>query len=397
MRVLVLLFILTTSLFAQNVPHTLTIDGHFLTALKRTHNHAVLQRVRTAANREMHVGPFSVMENKMIPPSGDRHDYMSMGIYWWPNPATRSGLPYVRHDGRIDPQAANIPDHSKLFKLQDAVQTLGIAYYLTGNEAYAARSAMLLRTWFLNPSTRMNPNLNDAQAVPGRNNGRGEGVLDARYMPKILDGIALIRSSPALTARDRKGLHRWFAEYLKWLQVSKNGRQESHAKNNHGNWYNEQFVGIALYLGDKGLARKRAEMAETLIAQQIMTDGRQPLELARTKSFSYSEFNLEALSRLALEAGSIGIDLWGFHAKGGASMQSALNYLLPYATDKRIWPYKAINGEPTNNLVQPLLLAASHFHDRKYLTLAEKLNDHPTLIELLLEKQAEAELRRKSA
>lgn len=397
MRVLALLFVLTIPLFAESIPNTLTINGNFLASLKRSQNPIVLRRVRAAAEHAMHAGPFTVMNNTVVPPSGDRHDYMSMGIYWWPNPSTHNGLPYVRHDGRVNPQAAHIPDHKELFGLENAVQTLGIAYYLTGDRAYAARSAMLLRTWFLNPATRMNPNLNDAQGVPGRYNGRGEGVLDARYMPKILDGITLIGGSHALTPKGKKALRGWFTEYLKWMQTSKNGRQEFHAKNNHGSWYDEQFVGIALYLGDKKLAHEYAEMAKTLISHQIMADGKQPLELARTKSFSYSAFNLDALSRLAFEAEDVDVHLWDFHAKDGASMQAALDYLLPYATGKRKWPYTAINGEPRDALISPLLLAALRFHSEKYLALAEKIDSHPDLIEFLMEQEAESELGKQAA
>lgn len=394
MRVLAILLLFTTSIFAESVPYTLTIDGHYLAALKRSHNAAVLQKVRSAAEREMKVGPFSVLQSKMVPPSGDRHDYMSMGIYWWPNPATSNGLPYVRHDGRVNPQAAAIPDHANLFKLEDAVQTLGIAYYLTGDEAYAARSVLLLKTWFLNPSTRMNPNLNDAQGVPGRISGRGEGVLDARYIPNLLDGITLIEGSAALTSADKKGLHQWFEEYFRWLQMSKNGRDEARARNNHGSWYDEQLAGIALFLGHNGLVHRLALSAETRIAHQIQPDGKQPLELARTKSFSYSAFNLDALARLALETKSVGIDLWGFQAKNGASLRVALDYLLPYAAGKRKWPYVALNGEPAGSLVEPLTLAAIHFHDQKYLSLIQQLKPHTTIVEDLLEKDAEAKLRK---
>lgn len=394
MRVLAILLLFTTSIFAECVPSTLTIDGHFLASLKRSRDAAVLRRVRLAAEREMSVGPFSVLENKMVPPGGDRHEYMSMGIYWWPNPATSNGLPYIRHDGRVNPQAAAIPDHANLFRLENAVQTLGIAYYLTGDEAYAARSAFLLKTWFLNPSTRMNPNLNDAQGVPGRISGRGEGVLDARYIPKILDGITLIKGSPALTADDRRGLHEWFEEYFRWLQVSKNARDEARAKNNHGSWYDEQLAGIALFLGHRGLARRIAVRAEVRIAHQITPDGKQPLELARTKSFSYSAFNLDALTRLALETQSLGINLWGFQSKDGASLRVALDYLLPYATGERRWPYMALNGEPVGSLARPLALAAIHFKDQRYLSLIEKLKPPTTLVEYLLEKDAEAKLRK---
>ncbi len=44
-------------------------------------------------------GPFTVTFDDLIPPSGDKHDYASMGPYWWPDPNTPDGLPYIRRDG----------------------------------------------------------------------------------------------------------------------------------------------------------------------------------------------------------------------------------------------------------------------------------------------------------
>ena len=35
---------------------------------------------------------------KLVAPSGDKHDYISVGTYWWPNPDTSDGLPYIRRD-----------------------------------------------------------------------------------------------------------------------------------------------------------------------------------------------------------------------------------------------------------------------------------------------------------
>lgn len=390
MRWISLLFLLSAPLLAQSPPKTMLINGQFLVRVKQAQNPAIMKEVRSAADGAMHAGPFSVMENHVVPPSGDKHDYMSLAPYWWPNPATSNGFPYVRHDGERNPRLKTIPDHENLSKLEDAMQALGFGYYLTGNEAYAQRAVLLLRHWFLDPATRMNPNLNYAQAVLGRSSGRGEGVLEARGFPIILDAVTLIGNSPSLSTQDKEELRQWFTSYIKWMQTSPNGKQESRAKNNHGSWYNEQLAGIALYLGDKDLARKAAENAEKLIANQIEPDGSQPLELARTKSFSYSEFNLDALSRLAQEAQGAGVDLWDFHAVDGASMRAALNYLLPYAEGDKKWTHKAINGLPTGDLAQPLLFASLHFHDEQYLALAKKLQGRLSIGTYLLEKEAEA-------
>jgi hypothetical protein len=372
------------------VPATVEMDGAFLARVKAHPSAEILDAVRAEADSAMKVGPYSVMDKQETPPSGDKHDYMSLAPYWWPNPATTNGLPYIRRDGETNPERYKIPDDGDFNKVQSAVHALGLGYYLTGNEAYAARAALLLRTWFLDPATRMNPNLNFAQAVKGVNTGRGTGLIDVRGIPRLLDGIALLNGSAALTEKDRAGLKKWFEDYLSWLETSKNGQDEAAAQNNHGSWFDEQMTGIALFVGDRDLARKVDESAETKrIAVQIEPDGSEPLELARTKSFSYSVFNLSALEWLAVEARKTGVDLWSYHAANGASIRQDLDFLLPYAEGTKPWTHQAINGVDGDSLAEPLLLAAMGYHDAAYLADAKKLEKHPGAETLLLERQAE--------
>lgn len=375
-------------------PATLAIDGAFLAEAKAHPDGAILDAVRSEADKAMSQGPYSVMDKKEMPPSGDKHDYMSLAPYWWPNPSTRDGLPYIRHDGKVNPDRYKVPDDANFNHMQNAVHALALGYYFTGKEEYAARAVLLLRTWFLDPATRMNPNLNYAQAVLGVNNGRGTGLIDVRTMPRILDSITLLRGSASLTPSDYDGLRAWFVQYLDWLKNSKNGHDESDAKNNHGSWYDQQISGIALFLGDKALARKIAETAETRrIAFQIQPDGSEPLELARTKSFSYSVFNLDALEDLAQEDRLAGVNLWNYKAKDGGSIRAALDYLLPYAEGEKKWTHEALNGVDPNSLTQPLLLAALHYHDAAYLEDAKKVEKDPDAETLLLQAQAEQMLK----
>jgi hypothetical protein len=395
MRSALLLLMLATPVVAQQAPPaTLAIDGAFLAKIKSHPAPAVLEAVRSEADKAMSAGPFSVMDKQDTPPSGDKHDYMSLAPYWWPNPATKNGLPYIRHDGETNPERYKVPDDGNFNKLQNAVHALALGYCFTGNEQYAARAVLLLRTWFLDPATRMNPNLNYAQAVLGVNTGRGTGLIDVRGIPRILDGITLLAGSKSLTAQDNEGLRKWFSQYLDWLEKSSNGQDEADAKNNHGSWYDQQISGIALFLGDKELARKIAETAKTKrIALQIQPDGSEPMELARTKSFSYSVFNLDALERLAEEDRSTGVNLWSYKSKDGGSIRAALDYLLPYAQGEKKWTHQALNGVDPDSLTEPLLLAALNYRDTDYLQDAEKLEKNPDAEILLLQAQAEEVLR----
>jgi len=382
--------LLNTPVFArQTPPATLEMDGAFLVHVKEQQDPAILKAVRAEADHAMDQGPFSVMQKKKTPPSGSKHDYMSLAPYWWPNPSTANGLPYVRRDGQRNPITRSIPDHANIFGLEDAVHALALGYFFTGKEEYAARAVLLLRTWFLDPTTRMNPNLNYAQAILGVNEGRGIGLIETRGLPRILDSVTLLSGSASLTHDEINGLHKWFSAYLGWLQNSPNGRTESRAKNNHGSWYDQQLIGIALFLGDKNLARNAAETAKIKrIAFQIKAGGAEPLELARTKSFSYSVFNLSALMRLARESQLAGVNLWNYRAPNGASIRAALDYLLPYAEGSKKWTHQNLNGLHPGSLTIPLLLAAEHYHDSTYLRDAEKLENKPTAEVLMLEEQA---------
>lgn len=395
MRIVPFVFLLAAPLLAQHAapPRTVELNGALLAQLKAHPAPAIEDAVRKEADAAMNAGPFSVMDKAEVPPSGDKHDYMSLAPYWWPNPNTKDGLPYIRHDGEVNPERYKIKDDGEINKLENAVHALGLGYYLTGDEKYADRAVLLLRTWFLAPATRMNPNLNFAQAVKGVNTGRGTGLIDVRGIPRLLDGIRLLSNSPALTKQDREGLRQWFTAYLNWLETSKNGQAESAAKNNHGSWFDQQITGVALFLGDTTEARKVDDTAETKrIALQIQPDGSEPLELVRTKSFSYSVFNLTALEWLAVEAGHAGVNLWNYRAPNGASIRTDLDYLLPYAQGEKTWTHNAINGVDGSSLVEPLLLAAIHYHDRAYFEDARKLEKNPDAEVLILERQAEAAL-----
>jgi hypothetical protein len=367
------------------VPKTYEIDGQWLAQAGAMSDSAIVKAARAEADSAMHSGPFTVTAKDQTPPSGDKHDYLSLARYYWPNPTTATHLPYIRKDGQSNPQIEAIPDHTNLFKMIAAVHTLALGYELTGREEYAARATMLLRVWFLNPETRMNPNLEYSQAVLGVNGGRGRGILDARRLPDVADGIAMIASSKSWTPEDQRGMIAWFTQYYQWLRTSENGKVEEAATNNHGSWYMFQAVGIALFLGKQEDARAMLMKVQERIASQIQKDGKQPLELARTKSFDYSVFNLEALMRLADYGQLVGVNLWKYEAPNGGSIRVALDYLMPFATKSEHWKFEEIEGFNGSSLRSCLLNGALHFRDPQYLEASSHLEGKDTA-EILLQK-----------
>jgi hypothetical protein len=359
-------------------PRVFLLDASTLLTEKQHYaadpNNALAAAIREAADRAMPEGPFSVMDKQIAPPSGDKHDYMSMGTYWWPNPKTPNGLPYIRRDGERNPEIETIPDHQNMGRVGRNSRLLAIAFYVTGNETYAARSALLLRTWFLDPVTRMNPNLNFGQGIPGITTGRGTGIIDSRGLTDVVDAVGLLAESKTWTAADQKGMETWFAAYLSWLQQSSIGLDEARAANNHGTFYDVQVADFALFLNKPGLTREVIQQAQTKrLGRQIMIDGSQPLEADRTRGLSYSLFNLEGLMDLAVLGEAVQVDLWHYQTKDGRSIRKALDYILPYAVGEKKWEHQQITDFKPREIVPQLLLAAVKLASPQYEKAGENI------------------------
>ena len=294
------------------------------------------------AHQALAVPPQSVMQKKRVPVSGDKHDYMSFAPYSWPDSTKPGGLPYINRDGQVNPESRVDSDRQPFGRMSDAVETLALAYFLSDDEAYAQHATLLLRTWFLDSATKMNPNLKYGQAIPGVTVGRGIGLIDTRSLAQIVDAVGLLRRSPSWTRTDDAGMRAWSRDFLNWMRTSPLGHDEETRKNNHGTWYDVQSAALALFAGDTAEARASVLRGRDRIEKQILPDGREPEELARTRSLSYSVFNVDAYTRLAELARFVGVDLWHYRSPTGGSLRAALLYLAPYADEGAKWPGQQI-------------------------------------------------------
>ena len=314
------------------------------------------------AENEFGRGPFTVTAKTVLAASGDPHDYHSVGPYWWPNPGTADGLPYVRRDGETNP--GNEADFRALGMLNGAVRRLALSYHASGEERYAERAALFLRTWFLEAETRMNPNLRYAQALPGRNDGRAIGMIDTWALRELIEAERLLRASEAWTEADAAALRAWFAEFHDWFVNSDFGRQEAAEKNNHASWHLAQATAQAIFIGRDEVARARLEeRLPALVAGQIAPDGSQPHEFGRTRSMHYGVFNLRALLECALMARHLGAEAGVPEGETGRRLRAAVAYLEAYADPASEWPYPELGAPRRDQLWILFRLAAAVFDE----------------------------------
>ena len=369
---------------AADAPRTFAVRGVDLLAARARLAHGdarlalPLTQLRAEADALLKLKPASVLDKNRVAASGDRHDYFSLATYWWPDPTKPDGRPYIRRDGEKNPEIKLGTDHDAFVHTCNAVETLGLAFWFTGDERYAQKAALLLRVWFLDPATRMNPNLQHAQAITGINDGRGVGIIDSHSIVALIDGLALLSGSPAWPAADAAAMRKWFLDFYQWLTTSKNGLEEAAAENNHGSWWDVQAVDLALMLGRTDDAKKIVAAApQKRLARQIEPDGRQPLELERTKSLNYSLFNLEALVMLARLGEHVGVDLWKFSTSDGRNLHTALAYVAPYANPTKMWPKQDIEAADRTRIPPLLVEALRHENDASWRGLLTTFSGPP--------------------
>ncbi len=305
---------------------------------------AMATKIVKEANKRVGKPVITITENENLQASKDPHDYFSIGRYFWPDPSKPDGLPWINRDGETNPDSVKASDERKLGEMIHAVEYLSLAYSLTGDEKYGVEAARILRGFFLDAETKMNPHLDYGQSVPGKATGRGWGLIDTRGFMILPDVLNLLEKCPAWTAKDREGMRAWWTAYGNWMQTSKIGLQEKSAPNNHGAAYDVQLSAV-LVMAEKEEDAKKV-LGESLPARldaHITPEGKQPRELARTKSWSYSCFNLKNISKGSVMARSLGIDLWNHEGEGGrGSLKKAMLYLVPFLKNPEGWSEKQI-------------------------------------------------------
>ncbi|WP_298790110.1 alginate lyase family protein [uncultured Allomuricauda sp.] len=389
------LMLSTAFAFAQTskpntIPSLLLGQGDQLPLVKaglaagNPHLVAALKEIVKNANFALEQPVVNVVDEGALPPSGDPHDYYSYSPYWWPNPEDPNG-PYIWRDGEINPDR-NTSDISRIEAMVNRVTSLVPAWYFTGDERYAESAVKQLRAWFLNPATKMNPNVKFGQKRRGHNYNSPSGVLEAWRMRWVIDCAILLESFPGWTEENANALRSWFSQFATWMVESPTGIEESMQPNNHGSWYNAQLILYALYGENFDLARKQLDDMPARIFSQVFIDGRQPQELIRTRSLDYSMYNARALITVARLGRHLDYDLFAYRSLEGRSIRLAVDYMTPFIFGEKEWPIMQIRPHSNESAAELYWNAAKGFQDIEYANLLRKLPESPlpsSMVQLL--------------
>jgi hypothetical protein len=341
-------------------------------------------RVIRAAQEYLAEAPRTITCVRAARSAGGIHDYFSEGDYWWPDPKNPNG-PYIRRDGESNP--ANFVAHRDLLiRLSIQMPALTAAWLLTRDRRYAEHAVAHLRAWFVDAATRMNPNLEYAQAIHGIDTGRSIGIIDTVHLVEVAQAAAVLERTHAIAMPDLSATRSWFAQYLFWLTNSDRGRQERDAKNNHGSCWLLQAAEFAAFTGDRSITDAcRRRLTTVIFPGQIAADGSFPLELARTKPYSYSLFNLDILGMIARVLSTPSVDLWTRRLPDGRGLALCFQFMFPFMQDKQRWPYRRdVEYFADLPVRQPSLLFAGLAYSRlPYLSLWQRLNPDPTVPEVI--------------
>ncbi len=376
LRILMLSLLFNLQAKSEDVPKKADLSNQIIESIRK--------ETISQADKMMSEKPVTVTSSSCKRSAGGVHDFYSEGDYWWPDPANLAG-PYIQKDGQSNPE--NFSDHRlAMIRLSDITATLTSAWLLTGKQKYAAKALEHLTAWFVDTTTRMNPNLLYSQAIWGRFTGRGIGLIDAYHLVEVAQSAKLLIDKKAIPLTEVVKIKAWFSQFLTWMTTHQYGIDEMNAKNNHGTCWVATASSMASLTGDQKIKQMCVDRFKNiLLPSQMAVDGSFPLEIKRTKPFGYSLFNIDAFCNVARILSTPEDNLWNFTTSDGKSLKKGMEYIFPFIADKTTWPFAndIYIWEEWPVRQSCLLFAGIAYGNESYIQTFLKLPAYPTHAEVI--------------
>lgn len=235
------------------------------------------------------------------------------------------------------------------------VRTLGEAYYLTGQEKYAARVFDYIRPWMTDPLTRISPKLPASTDFVAMSN-----IID------MLDGYLLTDGSQAWNSADDAAIRQWFEELLGWLKSDGMMAAMRQLDDYQGIGYDMLLTASKTFFERVWLhemkvfvdATTKARLDRILAADGKMLVGTDHTVLDETE-------HLVTLVRMALMAEKAGSNLWLYETKDGGSIRQSIEWLSSLLLGDSAWTNGDDAGSIARDYTYILLSAACPLTSKK--------------------------------
>ena len=323
-------------------------------------------RIMVMAAATLLLEPVTITRYHAALSPGSPNDFFSTGEFWWPNTNSPDGLPYYRRSGRPNPDV--FAEHRKCLSVfRDNLTALAAAYKVTGNDRYATVGAEWLKVFFINPATRMNPNVQYAQSVPGIATGRTGGIQDVLPLVEVPVAVKTLEKSPSFSPEISAGFRKWAADYLDWLMTSAKSDDLADTGDNFTLIYWLNVAVFADYLGDQerlDICRNRFKYF--LLSNQIGPDGNFTYA-PRNRVFDAMLSQSDYLGTLCQVLSTSNDDLWHFTSPEGRNVRQMVDHLYGQLENKTKWSKRHGEGVPRRE--SNLLFAGIAYGEPKYVDL----------------------------
>ncbi|PSR53902.1 hypothetical protein AHMF7605_10425 [Adhaeribacter arboris] len=374
--------------------NTLTRINYNLTLKPDTYNNSAINYGLSTTKRNAYTLPPYWWPRRVNTTTGT---YDSSKSYNEAGAIVGNGEPYVKRDGIVNPETSIYKDAGYIQQIAADVLTLGVYFYYSSDQSYANKAVALLKSFFTSTTTGMMPHSKFIEVIKGNVDWKGYGSSSGFVATEVLTDIAdsfqllRIRGASALDDVFETAMLQWITDFWGYMTKEFTSKPATTDVENYIHWkklwdptsssgiyynynnirtlYTLQVCTFAVLTGKKQWAIdhinkyvKDVGSTKGLISRQFEVVTRtgtngvsetfcdQPLELSRTRPWTYSCKNLTGWLQLCQLAQYLGMDLANYVSPGGSSIKKAINGMLFYTENTSVFP-KLDNGKPISDPV----------------------------------------------
>ena len=223
---------------------------------------------------------------------------------------------------------------------------LTLASYFSDDNSYADHAVSIIKEWFLDQNTKVNPSKVFTEAT--------HRLLKTTYVYTLFDSLRLLRKKGRFSEDEWHGLQRWFTQVMEAMDQSARAWRLGYTSKDHiGLYYDIQYSSIAAFINNSTQMYKTIQDSIARLYEHVAPDGTLHNEITKKSCESNQIFALAGWQTMDRMASKLGIDLWNQaiddsdkYSRLCRTMVTTISYLSarprllcegPEPSDERIW------------------------------------------------------------